>query len=123
MLKKVYNKNAQVVMSEYVLVFFVIVGVMTTMTIFFRRAIQARIYDARNTMIKTVAIQGGAGNDVKFEYEPYYLNTDTTITRRERTEKKLLRSLSLSSGIAEKNINEITAAQVISVTAPPQEAD
>lgn len=110
-------------MGEYVLVFFVVIGMATVMTIYFKRALQARIFDARNTMLNTVLnrTQGYYTGNILIGYEPYYGNTVSTIIRQENTTTNLLPGA--TTGIFRKGIDETTAVQTQSQTAPPKDAD
>jgi hypothetical protein len=123
MLKQLRNNKAQAITSEYVLVLFLVVGMMTAMTIYFKRAIQARIRDARTTMINTVLVR--AANHYNgmlfYEYEPYYANTTSAIFRDTVSETRVLQGK--SSGIFNKIIDEQTAVQTMSEIAPPKDAD
>lgn len=112
-------------MGEYVLVFFVVIGMATAMTIYFKRGVQARIFDARNAMLNMVLnrTQGYYTGDVQIGYEPYYGNTVSTVTRREDTRTELLPSPGLTSGTFRKTIDETTAAQTRSETAAPRDAN
>ncbi len=125
MFRYLKTNRAQAVSGEYVLVFFLVVGMMTAMTFYFKRAVQARIYDARNTMFNTVLIRakktGYYTGNLLAEYEPYYdVNRVSTIVRKANIQTKLLPGA--SSGIFRKVSDEITAAQIGSETAPPKEA-
>lgn len=124
MLRYLKTNKAQVVMGEYVLVFFLAAGMVTAMTIYFKRAVQARIYNARNSMINTVANLAGDYYDNIFlqrEYEPYYISTASMVMRYENAEINLLPGG--STGIFRKTIDETTAVLTQSETAPPKDAD
>src|SRR3989338_9576767 len=77
--------KAQAVMGEYVLVFFLAIGMATAMTIYFKRGVQARIFDARNAMLNIVVNRtaGYYTGNIQIGYEPYYGNTVSTVSRRE----------------------------------------
>ena len=80
-------------MSEYVLMFFLAAGMVTAMTIYFKRAVQARMADARNSMINMVANRAGDYYDNGFlqrEYEPYYSSADSMVMRYENAQINLL---------------------------------
>ena len=51
MLRYLKTNKAQAVIGEYVLVFFLAIGMVTAMTIYFKRAVQARIHGARDVML------------------------------------------------------------------------
>jgi len=115
--------KAQAVMGEYALVIFLVIAVMTSMTIFFKRAVQARIHDARDYMTSEVParVAGAVTGNIYKEYEPYYANTDATVFR---TVDDTIRVLpAASSGIFLKEFNETTNVRVDSTTAPPRDFD
>lgn len=111
-------------MGEYVLVFLVVMGMITAMTVYFKRAVQARIFDARNSMINTVVNLAGDYYDGVFlrrEYEPYYGNTVSAVVRQENTTRGLLPGA--TTGIFRKTIDDRTAIETRSETAPPRDAN
>jgi len=122
MLRALKNRNAQAVMGEYVVVIFLVMAVLTGMTVYFKRAVQARIYDARNYMIGEVRVRTAGlfnGNLYK-EYEPYYANVASTLYRTMDDRTTLMSSgPAASSGIFRKVYNEETAARSNSLTLPP----
>lgn len=123
MLRYLKTNKAQAVMGEYVMVFFLVVAMVTAMTIYFRRAVQARMHDARNVMINTVLDRSGTyftGN-ILAGYEPYYANTVSEVWRSEGSETRLLEGG--SSGIFQKDSDESTRVTTQSQTAPPKDAN
>jgi len=125
MLRYLRNNSAQSVIGEYVLILFLIVGMMTAMTIYFRRTVQARIRDARHYMVETVRNRtGDYYNDVLYhEYEPYYANTDSTVRHTMETNQYLLPTgPQTTTGISRYMVNEDTEVGTIGNTAPPKDA-
>lgn len=130
MLKRVRGKSAQVMSSEYVLIFFLILGMITAMSIYFRRTVQGRVFSAtnfmlgniRNELAKELTEDEFAGN-LYAQYEPYYLDTESSVTRRADDRSELKESFGLSSGIFHKDIYQTTAVKTNSITAPPRSAD
>ena len=124
MLKQFHNQRAQANFGEYALLFLVILGMITAMGIYFRRALQGRIRDARSTMFKIVRNYTPPGVNIVgnlwVEYEPYYTNTTAFVTRTSDMQSNILSGE--SSGIIRELTNEYSAVQVISVTAPPMNA-
>ena len=121
MLKTLRNTKAQAVMGEYVIVIFLVMAVMTSMTIYFKRAVQARIHDARDYMVtevreRTAGIYTG---NLYREYEPYYSNTSATVFKV--TDHETMVQSGASSGIFRKVYDERTSVRVNSETAPPRE--
>ena len=123
MLRIVKNNKAQAVIGEYVLVFFVAMGVITAMSTYFKRVVQARMYDSRNAMVR-LAIEQSAGfynGNFFVHYEPYYTNTDS------ETYRSLVSTTSLSeggsSGIYRKNYDDLSRIVTYSETKPPKDVD
>lgn len=121
------NRTGQVISAEYVLILFVVMGVMSVMFIYFQRTLQARIYDARNAMLKAVTMQDYGENreiihlyDHDFiEYEPYYSNTESTISQK-RAEATTLYPVAWGEHY-QKGYNETINVKTTSRTAPPGE--
>ena len=104
------------------MVFFLVVAMVTAMTIYFRRAVQARMHGARNAMLNTVLNRAGTyftGN-ILAGYEPYYAQTVSEVRRGEDSETRLLEGG--SSGIFQKESNDSTTVTTQSQTAPPKDA-
>ena len=116
---KLRGNKGQSISSEYVLVFFLVVSMMTAMTIYFRRVIQARIKDARFSMVDTVrdrTLDLYSGNTLLRIYEPYYIDT----TSNTRTQIEDVERLT-TAGQYEKNYSELRWMQSVANTASPQE--
>lgn len=124
MIKILKNKKAQAVTGEYVLVFFLAVAAMVAMTVYVKRAYQAQFRNARMAMINIVNERTGAyytGN-VFYEYEPYYLSTDATTTRRS-DQREYQTGTALSTGIYTKVLDSSTSISSIANYAPPKDVD
>lgn len=123
MLRYLKTNKAQAVVGEYVLVFFLVIGMITAMTIYFKRTVQARIHGARNAMLNIVVDRtaGYYTGDIQSGYEPYYGNTVSTVSRGESATTELLPEA--TTGIFRKTSDEVTAVQTHSETAPPREAN
>jgi hypothetical protein len=123
MFKLLRDNRAQAIMGEYLLVFFLVIGMIMAMSLYLRRSFQGRMHDARDTMVQIV--RDRAGNAVNgtwyVEYEPYYMNTDSTVTRSSVVRDSL--SGGGGFGIARKDYDDRTAVRTISETAPPKAAD
>ncbi len=107
-------------MVEYVVVIFIAIGAIITMSIFVQRTLQARIRGARHYMIKEAAV--AHGNFIRYEYEPYYGNVQSEVSRSQDDDTRLLESPEQPSGIFRKFINQQVMANTISVQAPPRDA-
>lgn len=119
-------KRGQMIASEYVITLFVVVGVITGMSVYFRRAVQGRIRDAHNAMLNIVRDRIGtqyAGNDVYIQYEPYYRETDSEVVVANNNQSQVLPSYPLSSGLYRSNPNEQAFRISNTTTLPPINAE
>ncbi len=116
-LKYFETRRAQVI-PEYAITFFLIVAVISAMSMMVKRALQGRIYEARNTMIRVVNAESPV--PVPLEYEPYYMETRSEV-RRNSSETVGLRG-GTPPGVATKDFLEKTEANTQSVQFPPKEA-
>jgi len=73
------NNKGQSVISEYVMIFFVVIAAAVAMTVFVQRSFEARVHDARNFLINSAnsacdanCLQATGGTSIPYEYEPYY---------------------------------------------------
>ncbi|MCK5260181.1 MAG: hypothetical protein KAJ70_03885 [Candidatus Omnitrophica bacterium] len=123
MLKALKNTKAQAVTEEYTIVIFMVMAVLTVMTVYFKRVVQARIHDARDYMVTEVRARtdGIYTGNLYREYEPYYGNTSGTVSRA--TDSETMVQPGASSGIFRKVYNERTSVWIHSETAPPREFD
>ena len=94
------------------------------MTVYVRRAIQARMRDAREYSMGLI-FNGVSGHYTNFglyrEYEPYYLNQVSDIRRHSQQSESLLGGG--TTGIYRKRYNDTTIMQRDSEVAPPWMAD
>ncbi len=120
MFSKLKKNRAQATLTEYMVMIFIVVGVMTSMSTFIKRALQGRIYDARNFSVNLIKEQteGKYDGPIYYAYEPYYANSSSLIDSKESTTSKLYRG---GNSIREFDSDIITTTQ--SETAPPKMAD
>ncbi|MCA9401296.1 MAG: hypothetical protein KC713_06690 [Candidatus Omnitrophica bacterium] len=123
MLNRLTNNQAAASFGEYALVIFVVLTVMTSMTVFFKRAISARIYSAKLFMLNEVYTEakGAYVGNLQVGYEPYYLSTDTNTARNIYNRSDL--SKGGRAGKFSKEIDERTQVFSYSETLPPKDAD
>lgn len=109
-------------LGEYVLIFFIVASMMGAMVIYFRRTIQARMFDARNYSVRLAKeISNGYYNGSWYRgYEPYYANT-ATIVGRDSSENVSL--FGTGSSTYQKDSGVLSVSQTNSVTAAPKDAD
>ncbi len=125
MLRNLKNMKAQVMLGEYLLVFFLVVGMISAMTIYIRRTLQGRIRDARYRMVDMVKNRTGnlyTGTTIMRSYEPYYANTESDVVRSFRDTQLLFSSNLGSSGLYQKDLNQATNMRTNSTTAAPKDA-
>ena len=118
------NKKAQVISSEYVLVIFIVVGMMTAMTMYMTRALQARVFDAHQAMGHIIVDRAQGKTqalNVYTRYEPYYYDTNSTTYTSQDTEATL--EPGFTTGNYRKEINDEKATALYSVTSPPKYAE
>ena len=123
MFRPLQNNRAQATFGEYALIFILVIGMMTAMGVYFKRLIQGRLHDARNYTIYTVRdrASGYFNGNLYLEYEPYYSNVASFVSRSSDTQSNLVAGG--VTGIFRENINDKTSLQTYSVTLPPMNAD
>ncbi len=120
--KKLTNQNAQMIANEYVIVFFVVIALLGSMSTFFRRTIQARIRGTQKLMASTIegriypaiGVVNSYANHIRSQYEPYYTESASDILRSEYTYK-----YNPSGNISKKIVNDIISSDSVTITAPP----
>lgn len=118
-----FNKKGQAIASEYTLVIFIVIGMVSAMTVYFRRAVQAKIYAARNMTVNYVlnaTNQEFAGN-LYVEYEPYYGSMESETERSSEIFQKL--KTDGGAGKSRTKMSSSSNAWADSETLPPREAD
>ncbi len=117
------KKNRAQVISEYAGIIFLILAVITAVSVFLKRALQANIRDARNYMITQVnstyaATQSGTTpSGISYEYEPYYVEQNSEISSRVDDQADFTRGA--GAGKATTSYNETTEATSTSRQLPP----
>jgi len=83
MLKYLRHSRAQVI-GEYAITIAILISALVAMTVYARRALQARMHDAKEYMVSE-ASQGGV--TILSEYEPYYgdSQSESSTTSDEQT--------------------------------------
>jgi len=80
MAKQRRSHSGQSILSEQMMIFFIVIGVVVAVTVYVQRTFKARIHDAQDFMINSVADNNvcdanclmATGNKISNEYEPYY---------------------------------------------------
>ena len=115
------NKG-QALMGEYVVVIFLVLGTIGAMTVYFRRAIHARIHDAHLYAVRQVEerTEGNYIGDLMVQYEPYYTNRVTFLTRN-ADESKSLSSTATQADSFSKTLDQTTAISTTDAVAPARD--
>lgn len=131
MFKSLRKNQGQSIIVQYVLTFFMVVAVITVMSVYVQRALQARIRGARNYAVISVnraasdsRVVNLVGNPRYAEYEPYYVNqlaTKAATITETRYNKPSLPSG--TSGIFQLDQNQQVGVQSSSNQAPPTKAN
>jgi hypothetical protein len=122
------NNKGQTVLSEHVMIFFVVVAALVAMTTIVQRGFEARIHDARNFMINSVMNNSvcdsncvAATGNISYEYEPYYTQTIADTEHNEEDYKGATTGNSASIGAIYVNtMNEETKTISISGQLPSE---
>jgi hypothetical protein len=87
------SHKGQSILSEYTMVIFLVIAALVAITVYVQRSIEARIHDARNFMIDSVANTSVcdancllATGTISHEYEPYYTQTAANIQQGQSQE-------------------------------------
>jgi hypothetical protein len=123
MLKRLKTKTAQASFGEYSLIFAIVLAMMVAMGVYFRRAFQGRMFDARNHIVNSVRDIAGSNyvNGLVLAYEPYYTNTSSTL-RISQTLREEDSSVATTGFTYKKDINDSVSVRSVSVTKPPKDA-
>jgi hypothetical protein len=122
------NNKGQSILSEYVMIFFVVIAAAVAVTTYVQRSFEARVHDARNYMIDAVNkssvcdanCMAATGGSISHEYEPYYSEMVSDAVQNESD------STGAGAGNRQvlgakyfKNLNEETQTTSTSVQLPP----
>ncbi len=131
MFRLLKNNKGQNIAVQYVLTFFLVVGVVVSMTVYVRRVIQGRIRDARSFMVRTV--NDMVRNDPRFvydtdsfvgklywEYEPYYLNSEAD--RFYDSQETRQNYPGSAGGVFQRDTDQTTTTRATSRQVSPREA-
>jgi len=86
------NNKGQSILSEYVMIFFVVIAAATAMTVFVQRAFEARVHDAKDYAIDSLTSSGACdanclqatGGNIAHEYEPYYTASVASVLQNQQ---------------------------------------
>jgi hypothetical protein len=123
------NNKGQASLSEYVMIFFVVIAAIVAMTVFVQRSLEGRIHDARNFMISSIADSkvcdtnclNATGGSIANEYEPYYSLILSDVQQNAQENSGLTQGNSAETGSKYiKNTNDLTQTIATSKQLPPQ---
>jgi hypothetical protein len=118
MFKQLRKNDGQATMTEYLVVFFLVIGAIVSMSVYVQRALQGRIRDARVYMINEAA-QAHQG-PIYYEYEPYYGYVSSNVARGGNNTIDLTGGAGTS--IFRKRTSESVDIKTFSNQAPPKDA-
>jgi hypothetical protein len=122
------NNSGQSILSEYVMIFFVVMAALTAMTTFVQRGLQARVHDARNYMVDAVMntavcdtnCLAATGGNIAYEYEPYYAYMDTNVQQYDKENAGATSGRATALGVTYlRSLNQATQSNAYSVQFPP----
>ncbi len=120
MLKQL-NKNQAQIIGEYVTTITLVIVMVIGMTVFVRRAFQARIKDAKDAMIGIA--RASYNGTIPDDYEPYYLKRSSDVSRETDNQIQLFKDTARGNAwVLKKVYNEETTAATQSYQAPPKDA-
>ena len=113
------------IFSEYAILIAIVAASLIAMSLMVKRAVQGRLKDAKDRMMTEVdsvyrsyhGVTEQTPENVGSDYEPYYANTESEVTRYSKDRTQLL--LGATTGIARMNFDETTSAQTNSFQLPP----
>ena len=126
------NNKGQAVLSEYVMIFFVVIAAAVAMTTFVQRGFEARVHDARNFMVDSVVnsgacdancmmATGATGNQIPYEYEPYYAQILSDVgNNKQENAGETPGNAQVLGAIYTKSTNEATTTISTSNQMPPE---
>ncbi len=120
MFMKLRGCRAQSVSGEYLLIFFLVVAVISSMTIYAQRALQARFRDVR--LAAVAIIRNSYQGTIYTHYEPYYANTISTNDRELYRKNEIFGAGGGITGVFTQTLDEVTASEATSLQLPPRDA-
>jgi hypothetical protein len=119
-----FGRNKAQIIGEYAITIAVVVSVLTAMTIYVRRTLQARVYDTEQTMVNVVDMMSrgisGGSISIKEEYEPYYGDSHSDVNQDIDENTELLPGG--TTGIFRKTVNAETTSHTTSTQLPPSQS-
>lgn len=124
------NNKGQAILSEYAMIFFVVIAAIVTLTVFVQRGLQARVHDVRNFAVDSLVNSGAcdancvqaAGGNISHEYEPYYAQMLSDVGQNKAESTGATSSaVNWSIGaVYTRSVNETTTANAAGTQLPAQ---
>lgn len=118
------NNRGQGNAIEYAVVFFMVVAIVSGMSTYAKRSIQARVRGARNYMwvqVNGVYNQAITGEPMPVEYEPYYVKTKS-IKEEQTTQTEGVTTWPGHEGVYQTGINSVVTTTTDSEVLPANNA-
>ena len=136
MARATINNKGQSSLPEYVVTFFLVIAAGVAMTTYIQRSLQAKMKDGRDYMVSVASnacdadCQAAAritGDNIPGEYEPYYRQDASNVSRESVHKTALIGGVHVVSGqsrLFDARIadNAITVADGTSTQLPPKDA-
>ena len=122
------NNKGQSILSEHVMIIFVVIAAIVAMTAFVQRSLEARIHDARHYMISSLNSDVcdanclmATGGNIADGYEPYYSIVDSNVAQNSEDFKGTTRGNAEALGVIYyRTLNEQTNSTTASAQLPPE---
>jgi len=124
------SHSGQAVFSEYMMVIFLAIGAIVAITVYVQRSFEARIHDARNFMVDSIANSSVcdanclmATGNISHEYEPYYTQMAASSQQNQnQTFTATTGNANIIGAIYGQLDREATQANAVTKQLPPGEA-
>ena len=123
------NNKGQSILSEYVMIVFVVIAALVAMTVYVQRGLEARVHAARNYMVDSVLNSGACdanclsatGGSISREYEPYYALMLTSVSQKAQDNAGItVGNAQVLGVIYARTSNEATKSISTSCQLPPE---
>jgi hypothetical protein len=118
---KLYNKKGQSLVVEYGITFFLVLALLTSISVYVRRVLQARTRDALYFMANTV--KEVHPDNGYFQYEPYYANMISVRVEDSVETTQEFGALPIGAGIIQRDLGKNVRSMTNTWQAPPAFAD
>ena len=128
MSKQWRSHSGQSVLSEQMIIIFIVIAAIAAITVYVQRSLEARIHDARNFMVDAVANNSVcdancllATGNIMHEYEPYYMQMATSSLQNQEQEITAAQGNAQAIGaIYGQSDNETAQSNTVTNQLPPE---